>query len=360
MSKGISVFLGMNYSLDQALAYIDKAQRYGFDRVFTSLHIPEADYATILSEFRTMVAFAQGKGMHVTADMSPRTFTYLNAGRGDFKVFKDLGLYGIRVDFGFSPQEIAAFTRNPYAIKVTINASTVTPRFLQTFEACNPEYDNLQACHNYYLRKNTGISFETYLRKNALLRQYNVELAAFIPSLVNKRGPLFEGLPTLEQHRCMEPQIAAKHLLATGTDTVLFGDSMASDRELESVGRLQDGVTELRVTPFTTDSVEKDILFGTVHEGRPDCAEDVVRSASSREHLPQGTVIRPFNTVERKTGDVTIDNSGYLRYCGELQICKKRLPADERVNVVGRIVDEEVFLIDYLGEEAKFSFVKSC
>jgi hypothetical protein len=53
-------------------------------------------------------------------------------------------------------------------------------------------------------------------------------------------------------------------------------------------------------------------------------------------------------------GYITIDNKDYLRYCGELQICKKDLPADKRVNVVGKIVEDELFLIPYIQDATKF------
>jgi hypothetical protein len=69
-------------------------------------------------------------------------------------------------------------------------------------------------------------------------------------------------------------------------------------------------------------------------------------------------IINPYNNIDRKLGYVTIDNKDYLRYCGELQICKRTLPADKRVNVVGKIIDEELFLIDYIEDETKFRLVE--
>lgn len=358
MPKGISVFMGLNYTLEQNKEYIDKAKKSGFESIFTSLHIPEADNKKAIEEFRAMVDFAKKLDMKVTADISPRTFKYLDTSMGDFKALKDLGLYGIRVDFGFSPEEIAAFTRNPYEMKIEINASTVTQRFLREFEEYGPDYDNFQACHNYYPRLNTGISVEIFKYKNELLKKYGIITSAFIPSLVNKRGPVFEGLPTLESHRFLEPQISAKHLFALGIDNVIFGDSIPSVEEIESVGRLSEEVMELRVDTYTTDKLERDIMFNSIHENRPDPAEDVVRSTSSRENLPKGARIAPHNNIERNPGHITIDNIDYLRYCGELQICRRPLPADRRVNVVGRVIDEEIFLIDYIGEEIRFSFVE--
>lgn len=358
MPKGISVYLGLNYSLEQNLEYISFARECGFDNVFTSLHIPEADYQRAIEEFKKMVEHAGSLNMNVTADISPRTFKYLGASMKDFKVLKDLGLYGIRVDFGFSAEEIAEFTRNPYGMKIEINASTVTRNFLKEFEDYKPDYKNFQACHNYYPRLNSGISLETYLYKNELLKKYGIVISSFIPSLVNRRGPVFEGLPTLEKHRFMKPSTAAKHLFATGSDCVIFGDSIPSREEIESVGSIEEQILELEIEVYTEDELEKKIIFGSVHANRPDPAEDVVRSTASRETLPPGAVIEPNNNIERNVGHITIDNSGYLRYCGELEICKKPLPMDSRVNVAGKVIDEELFLIDYIGEETRFKLIK--
>lgn len=359
MPKGISVFMGLNYTLDQNKEYISKAKMSGFESVFTSLHIPEADNKKAIEEFRSLVDYAKKLDMEVIADISPRTFGYLGTSIGDFKALKELGLYGIRVDFGFTPEEIAEFTRNSYNIRLEINASTVTPRFLKAFESCSPNYDNLQACHNYYPRLNTGISLETLKYKNELLKKYGITISAFIPSLVNKRDPIFEGLPTLESHRFIEPQISAKHLFALGIDNVIFGDSIPAKEEIETVGRLKEGIIELRAEICTEDELERGIILGSIHENRTDPAEDVIRSTSSREKLPEGTVIKPHNNTERNPGDITIDNSDYLRYCGELQICKKALPADSRVNIAGKVMKEEAFLIDYIAEETKFSIVEN-
>lgn len=358
MGKGISIYFGMGYTQKQNLEYIDFAYKNGFDFIFTSLHIPEADYNILIKEFKSMVKFAEERNMKVIADISPRTFKFLGATMKDFSVLKNMGLYGVRVDFGFSPAEIAEFTRNKYGMKIEINASTVTNKFLYEFEKSNPNYGNLQACHNYYPRMNTGISLTTYNRKNEMLKKYGIKISAFIPSLVNRRGPIFEGLPTLEMHRFMEPVVAAKHLFALGVDNVLFGDSIPSKEEIESVGSLDENIITFRLKANVVDVTQNAIIFDKTHENRPDCAEDVVRSTLSRETLKHGTSIMPFNNIERKRGTVTIDNVNYLRYCGELQITKKDLPADRRVNVIGKITDSEIFLLDYIGEETKFKFVK--
>ena len=68
--------------------------------------------------------------------------------------------------------------------------------------------------------------------------------------------------------------------------------------------------------------------------------------------------VKPTNTIERKVGTITIDNEKYLRYNGEIQIALQDLKADERVNVLGKVVDEEIPLLKYIVNDVKFRFVK--
>jgi hypothetical protein len=158
MPKGISVFVGMNYSLEENMEFIKKAKEYGFSSIFTSLHIPEANYEKAIEEFKEITELSKTLNMNIIADISPRAFSYLGADMNDLKALKDLGIYGVRVDFGFTPEQIANFTKNLYGLKIEINASTVTERFLKELESFNPDYNTFQACHNYYPRINTGIS----------------------------------------------------------------------------------------------------------------------------------------------------------------------------------------------------------
>ena len=53
------------------------------------------------------------------------------------------------------------------------------------------------------------------------------------------------------------------------------------------------------------------------------------------------SVIKQNNTLERKAGDITIDNEFYKRYSGELQVVTQDSLADERVNVVAKLADKK-------------------
>ena len=55
--------------------------------------------------------------------------------------------------------------------------------------------------------------------------------------------------------------------------------------------------------------------------------------------------------------DITLDNVNYQRYMGEMQILKCDLPADERVNVIASLNEEEQKLLKYLTSSTAFQFV---
>ena len=65
--------------------------------------------------------------------------------------------------------------------------------------------------------------------------------------------------------------------------------------------------------------------------------------------------ISAHNTIAREKYAVTIDNDGYLRYRGELNIVMESLPADPRVNVVGYI-DNCEYLLENLKPGTRFRF----
>jgi uncharacterized protein len=58
--------------------------------------------------------------------------------------------------------------------------------------------------------------------------------------------------------------------------------------------------------------------------------------------------VLPENTVARPKGTITMDNDLYGRYRGEVQITLNDLPADERVNVIGKVIPEDILLLSFI------------
>lgn len=344
--KGISTYLGLGTSLETSQNYLELAHSYGYTRLFTSLHIPEANTQLLLPDFKRFIRFATNNGYKVTADISAATLTLLGASCTDLASLKELGITTLRLDYGFPLEQIAALTRSG-DLEIELNASTVTPTILDKLDRAKVNLTNLRACHNYYPRPETGLAFELFAQRSQLFHDYGVPVLAFIPSRSCPRGPIFAGLPTLEKHRLLTSEVAAKELLACHfIDGVLFGDPLASAAELAAVASLTTDCIELQVSVESDISAaEREILFAA-HTNRLDPGERVIRSQQAR--ILCKSIIPARTSRKRQTGSVTIDNQNYQRYMGELQIVRSPLPLDNQVNIAAQIIPEEIFLLDYI------------
>ncbi|HYF83705.1 MAG TPA: MupG family TIM beta-alpha barrel fold protein [Clostridia bacterium] len=342
---GISLYTGMGYSLADNLEYLEKASELGIKEVFTSLHIPEAD-SNVYNEAEEILLKAKQLGMMVTADISKH---YID--KTDIKKYN---LYALRLDFGFSVKEIAGLSRE-LPFRIQLNASTVSDKYLDELIQNGASIANMEVCHNYYPRNNTGMAYGLFMERNRCFMKHGMKIAAFIPLQHQRRGPLHEGLPTLECHRAIRPVISAQHLLHSGIDTVYTGDAFASEEELKSISGIKKDVYSIPIRLFGPSEGEMQVLSG-VHTNRMDPGEYVIRSQEAR--LKKHEKILQHNTAQRKRYSVTIDNEGYLRYEGELQILKRELQSDDRVNVAGDASEAEL-LIEMIKPGEAFEFILS-
>ncbi|MDD6569272.1 MAG: MupG family TIM beta-alpha barrel fold protein [Acidaminococcus sp.] len=341
LHKGISLYPGLGMPLDDMLQRLDEAAGLGVDRLFLSFHIPETDPAAFDRQVAPLLSRARELGLATVGDLVPGK-----------PVPADLT--SLRLDDGFTPEAVAALQRDYPDRTLVLNASAVTEDQLEALQKAGVDFAKVEALHNFYPHPHTGISVPYFLKQNALLRQYGIPVGAFVASQAGKRGPLQEGLPTLEQDRHRSVSIGARQLAALGAGTLYIGDDGPSREELQALCRLEEGVLELTLEVFQWRPYH-DILATHVYETRPEEAEEVIRTANSRA-LWKGVDIPEIPFRRCHPGDVTLDNGRYGRYAGELEICKTELPADKRVDVLGRIPAEEQFLLQYLTGGKKFRF----
>ena len=354
MSLGFSVYFGLDNSIEENIKLLLDAKKMGFSRIFTSLHVPEADYKILRYEVKEFFRIAKDYQMDIISDVSPNTFKFLNIENMNLKELKNLGVKTLRIDFGYSEEEIVKMSKNTYGIKLQLNASTVTEEFLIKLDRMGMNYDNVDALHNFYPREGTGISEECMVEKNFILSNRGIEVGAFIESNNRKRSPLKNGLPTLEEHRGKEVRNCANHLFALGNTSVFIGDSLPSYEELKNLSQLRQDAIELRIKLKVYDKIIEELLK-QVYSSRIDEARDVIRAAESRLILDKNKV-KPLNTVDKNIGDIVIDNVDYGRYMGELQIIKVNQKADIRTNVVASILQEDIHLLKYIKGGKKFYF----
>lgn len=354
MSLGFSVYFGLDNTMEENMLLLEEAHSLGFSRIFTSLHIPEANYQVLKKEVSEFFRLSKKYNMDIISDISPNTFKFLELDNMDLKGLYDMGVKTIRIDFGYTEEEIANMSKNSYGIKIQLNASTVTEEFLDTLDGYNPDYKNIDALHNFYPRIGTGISEECMNEKNSLLNTRGIKVCAFVQSNNRKRSPLKDGLPTLEDHRGMDIKEATNHLFALGNSTVFIGDSLPSSEELKAISKLRPEAVELDIELLANDEVII-MLLNEEYSSRTDEARDAIRAAESRLMLKENS-IKPLNTVDKNYGDITIDNERYNRYMGELQILKVNQGSDERTNVVAKVVKEKLYLLKYIRNGKRFYF----
>ena len=134
MSIGFSVYFGLDNTKEENINLLKDAHSLGFKRVFTSLHIPEANYDVLKSEIKEFLQLAKEYHMDIISDISPNTFKFLDLEDMDLKGLKEIGIQTIRIDFGYDEESIAKMSNNEYGLKLQLNASTITQSFLENLD----------------------------------------------------------------------------------------------------------------------------------------------------------------------------------------------------------------------------------
>ncbi|MDR2703137.1 MAG: MupG family TIM beta-alpha barrel fold protein [Cellulomonadaceae bacterium] len=323
-------------------AYINAMAAAGFTGVFTSIHIPEDNPAKYREFLRELGEATRALGLELTVDISGDALQRAGFSWADLSSLAKLGISRLRADYHISNAQIANAS---HTFGMCLNASTITSKDVCELRDAGADFSNLVAWHNYYPRPETGVSGKDLLAKDRFLKENGFTVVAFTPGDAKLRAPLFQGLPTLERHRHKNPLAGALDLISNGgVDEVYVGDGGLAPRSLGQFATfLKDGFISLHAKKYSS---QFDYVASHQHVNREDGARDVIRSAEARFwNIPD---ITPLRTMRRKRGSVTIDNSKYGRYQGDIQIAKRDLPPDNRVNVVGRIIKYDRALLPHI------------
>ncbi|MGX4685389.1 DUF871 domain-containing protein [Vagococcus sp. JNUCC 83] len=337
---GFSIFLNQSLT-NEKKKYIEKMKAIGFSGIFTSLHIPEDNVTAYHSRLTELGLEAKKNSLSLMVDISGDALTKAGFSMKNIEELKSIGITGLRIDYHISNELIAHFSHH---ITVGLNASTITQHDINELIKHKTNFKNLEAWHNYYPRPETGLDKTWYLGKNQWLKENGFTIQGFVPGDDDLRGPLYEGLPTLEEHRYIHPLASALDLANQLTDFIYIGDGGLNEvTQSQFKEFLQNDTLILHI-----DTIDEEFnsLFIGQHHNRQDEARDVVRSANARfKQIPN---IPKKKILLRSKGSVTLDNHEYLRYMGELQITKVNLPKDEKVNVVAHVVKKDIHLIDHI------------
>lgn len=318
--------------------------------VFSSFHIQEEyegmeDYT---KKAREICNWLKDRGFKIMGDVSTKTLKFFNYD-SIVEFARDFQIDILRLDYGFSDEEILNIGKE---YPISFNPSTDDDILAKKILASGGEIYGL---HNFYPRPETGLDPEDLIEINTRLKKLGIKTFAFIVGDEMKRAPIYEGLPTLEKHRNMLPYVAFLDLYTNyKVDGVFVGDVKISDFQGELITQyIKDGIINIPVKFLP----KYKYLYNQVFTIRADSPKAMMRLQESREYSCNGEKQQPFNTVNRNRGSITMDNIGYKRYSGEIQILRKELPQDRRVNVIGKVEEDYLDLLEVIKNRDKIRFI---
>jgi len=213
---------------------------------------------------------------------------------------------------------------------VVFNASTIMEEELLEWKRYGADFTRFAACHNFYPKQFTALSLKQTKEMNQRLKYLGFTTMAFVPGNLELRGPLFEGLPTVEAHRGRKDQVLLNmlELYYEGfCDVVLIGDVDVEEQDWKDIQCLSNDYVELKADILPSYDYVKDII----HHDRPDSSEYVIRSQESRQYKQE---IRPEN-----------ENQAQI---SELEIARIDLPWEDRVNIIGQVQETHMKYLPYI------------
>ncbi len=337
---GISVYL--SYDLDRVLKQLEKAKKYGFKYVFTSFQIPEEKDKHSIEKITTIFKYCKEKELYVIADVGPEALSLL--GVNSYKQLKEIGVTHLRLDYGFSDIQIQELSKD---FVLVFNASTFKQKQINHLKELNIDLSKTLTCHNYYPKPYTGLSFSLVHDINTILQKEKIQTMAFVQGDDKLRLPFEKGLPTIEEQRNKNVLYNILELKKkTNTEVIFIGDVDLKDESYKAIDNLQNGFVELKC--YLNKDYE--YLCDYIHHDRCDYSEYFFRSVESRNEYKLNHLLEPLNCDKRKVGTICISNKNYTRYNGEVEIMKKEIEEDDKVNVVGYVIEEDIKLLYVLDD----------
>ncbi|MFW8053620.1 DUF871 domain-containing protein [Vagococcus fluvialis] len=353
---GISIYPDHS-DFNEDVLYLEKAKHYGFKRIFMSMLEVSEGKEVVFNKFYRIISEAKKNDFEVILDIAPAIFNQLEISYDDLSFFNDLGADGLRLDLGFDGNKEALLSYNPFGLIIELNMSNDVAYLnnILTYEANKPF---IYGCHNFYPQDGSALPLDFFNKCSERFKKEGIRTAAFVSSQSAEYGPwdVNDGLPTLEMHRYLPIDVQAKHLFATELiDDVIIGNAYATDEELKKLSLLNPYLTSLTVELVEgINEVERRNVLDNLHVRRGDITSRMIRSTEVRKKYLTTNQTHDNEQVF-VPGDVVIGNEDFGKYQNELQIVLEE-HSDNRKNLVGKIVPEELMLLEYIKPWSKFTF----
>lgn len=342
--KSIAVYPGNEECSGKRARYIETARSFGMNEVFTTLHLPEQSFDRQVEDVLGISRISRQFNMDLTVDIGGGCIRRILSDADALRRLKDARIQFLRLDYGNTQEDIAKLAALLPVRGFVMNASTCTAEEAAAeaafLKSLRPDME-LRACHNYYVRPETGLDVSFAAHQKKIFDDLRIPVYFCVPGHQHPRGPLFTGLPTMESHRQKNLELVLLDLIVNWqAKGLLLADEYFGDEELAAVSRICAGLPVPVTVRFDAEASaeEKKIILGR-HHFRYDSNGCVLRSQSSREMAEFASQVTPHHCTSRPRGAVTVDNRDYLRYSGEMQVVESGLEADPKVNVAG-CVDE--------------------
>lgn len=343
MYKSIAIFPQDNTKeyIQKCEDYISLAKQYGFNEIFTTLHLPEISFEKQLDTLLEVCELAKKFDMEVTSDIGGNYIKQLLINEELLNKLKKTKLDFLRLDYGYNHEDIKSLANKLPLKGFVINASIyneieskIEVEFIRSLNL------EVRACHNYYPRIETGIDEELVLKQKQIFNSLNVPIYYCVANLNNPRGPIYKGLPSLEKHRYAPIDNVLLELIEKyEADGIMYADQFYEKEDFILLQEIENKIINIKVKLINNKYNNKVLID---HHFRYDSNEYILRSQTSRQMAEFAEVVEKENQIVRKRGSITIDNKDYGRYSSEIQIVLKDLPQDERVNVIGNIEEIEL------------------
>lgn len=373
--------------LEDIEKYLAMASKYGFTKVFTSLFSVEGTREEIIEYFKSFTTIAHRYGMKVSGDSNGDFFARMGATETDLSVFKEMGIDIIRMDFSFRDERDATLINNKEGIGIEMSTGFIDVIEKALLNGADPK--NISTCHNFYPERYSAPSLESINKTNEYWKAKGIPVAIFISS--QEKGthgpwPVSAGLPTIEEHRYLPLEVQVKHCLALkNVDEILIGNAYADEAEFQAVAKVVEKAFidipynaeagmlanllphgHLTRIPFHIhvqegiSETERKLVFDyPSHCDMGDCLNYVLRSRWTRFGNKNVSIpCRPCDQTHYTRGDVVIVNDNLAHYRGEVQIVLKDMEVDGERNLIGRIDEKEIVILDHMGANDLFTFVE--
>lgn len=222
---------------------------------------------------------------------------------------------------------------------LALKAANLDNEDLITLQNMGMDFKDTLICHNYYPKPNTGRSAQSVLEDNKFYKSLGLKTVAFVPGDLLLGGPIYAGLPTIEEHRNMRVLRAILECIKVLCDIVIVADTDISDTVLKDIERLTLGYIEAR-------GILPNELIGHIFYDRKDSARDLIRDSSLRKNCNINNKSMS-DTNEFMRGDVIYTKDTLDVYESEVEIVKREIKSPDRI-LIGRIHMGDHWMLDFI------------